>query len=87
MGANQEILDVMNSVYKADPKAIRELMETRVPCNDRLADHPTVAVSREKKVGILGILNGITWKNGERFEAMYDENDELVGFRLMPLEK
>lgn len=38
------------------------LVETRVYCNDALADHPTVQVSVDKgkpTVGVLGVLNGL----------------------------
>ena len=55
------VLEVLNSIVKADPKAAFTLIETRVPCNAVLAEHPTVQVvgGDTPTVGLLGIINGI----------------------------
>lgn len=65
----EHAVEVLNRALDADPDAISELIFTRVPCNDALADDPTIQVgAREHKgapvpgtteVGILGIINGI----------------------------
>jgi len=65
-----ELIAFLNSLLESDPYAIAELLTVRVPCNQTLADHPTVQVAAgpdhgitfirpgEYRVGILGILNG-----------------------------
>jgi hypothetical protein len=56
------IVEVMNSALEMDPAAVYALVESRVPCNRELADHPTIQVSAEGGkygVGLLGVLNGL----------------------------
>ena len=36
---------VLNDALKRDPDAITELVNLRVPCNDRLAAHPTIRIA------------------------------------------
>lgn len=66
----EEVVQVLNEAVKLDPKAMYALVEARVPCNEALADHPTIQVSAydeqtgeptpgQFKVGILGLLNGL----------------------------
>jgi len=59
--ANQ-LIDSLNEIAKHDPVAMGKLIEARVPCNEALADHPTVQVDAHEgspTVGLLGILNGL----------------------------
>lgn len=69
------MVSFLQEVADADPAAFRALIEHRVPCNDRLADHPTVQVgpAREGKgieVGMLGVLNGFCGTvDGGRFDG------------------
>lgn len=60
----QQIIDTINDAISADSSAMRALFENRVPCNQRLAKHPTIQVLKENDdvgctVGVLGILSGI----------------------------
>jgi hypothetical protein len=60
-------IDVLNRALEADPQAMRNLVETRVRCNEALADDPTIQVMREFggfSVGFLGVLNGIFGTDG-----------------------
>ena len=58
-------VEVLNVALDADPDAMRQLIENRVPCNTGLAGHPTIQVKREPmsstgySVGMIGIINGI----------------------------
>jgi hypothetical protein len=63
---NQElgeaIVSLLNEINEMDPSVLPALIEHRVPCNQKLADHPTVQVGKDAdgyEVGILGILNGL----------------------------
>lgn len=69
----EHFIEVLNSALIADTKAVRNLVEHRVPCNKALADHPTIQAVVERvsttsgaatlvdkyTVGMLGILNGL----------------------------
>lgn len=64
--ATARVLVSLNAAFNADPAAIHSLMVNRVPCDDALADHPTLPVdviplentgSERYAVGALGLLN------------------------------
>lgn len=60
-----EVIAFLNELLKVDSAAVKALIDARVSCNTKLANHPTVQVmqgSHNKehcKVGLLGLLNGI----------------------------
>lgn len=59
-----QIVDLLNDLYRLDPSAMHDLIETRVRCNPVFAAHPTVPVQAPEDgdgglVGILGLLNGL----------------------------
>lgn len=65
------LIAFLNELAKIDPRALRRLIDQRVPCNEALADHPSVQVDANDvpaRVGLLGILNGFcgTVPEGER---------------------
>jgi hypothetical protein len=64
-----DLIAFLNSLVEIDPYAMTELLCIRVPCNEQLANHPSVQVAGERsgatfiapntwRVGILGVLNG-----------------------------
>ena len=42
----QEAIDVLNGALELDREAMSQLLRQRVPCNQALADHPTLQVGR-----------------------------------------
>lgn len=62
---------LLNEVLEKDPELAECLVEGRFPCNDAIAEHPTIQVglytedgkfdnvNGVPRVGILGILNGL----------------------------
>jgi hypothetical protein len=88
----QQIIDFLNSLVALDSDAVEKLIETRVPCNQALAKHPTVQVAPTKEgseVGLLGILNGFVGTNADGWGYIASEFDgdtknlgHLIGFRL-----
>ena len=55
-------LEVLNDALMRDADAITALVNARVPCNDRLARHPSIRIGEYEgvcQVGLLGLLNGI----------------------------
>lgn len=70
-----EIIELMNELLEIDSQAITELIQKRVVCNEKLANHPTVQVSYDKKydnykVGLLGILNGLFGTDEDGYGAI-----------------
>lgn len=88
-----QMIKFLNGLVALDPRAMHQIVETRVPCNQALADHTTVQV-RERDghfaVGILGILNGFvgTDTDGWGFVcAVYGGDGRLVKFCRTPPRK
>lgn len=85
---------ILNEAYDADPAAMHTLICQRVPCNQTLADHPTVQVASEPvakteyfSVGMLGVINGICEPiTGKRVAVKFSEPDpttkrsKILGF-------
>jgi hypothetical protein len=70
MSIAEQILGLLRSAAAADPAAIEKLLETRVPCNQAMVDHPTIIVGgldpNKPGVGMLGFLNGLLDIHKER---------------------
>jgi uncharacterized protein with von Willebrand factor type A (vWA) domain len=58
-----EVIEVLNEALRLDPQAMNELIAARIPCNEKLADHPTIQVGMRNggvtTIGPLGLLNGL----------------------------
>jgi len=71
----------LNELLKIDPEAIQGVFDSRVPCNDKIAHHPSVQVMTKNGrtvVGMLGILNGLFGKDkdgGAQIIAEYGSAD------------
>lgn len=58
----EKIVAFLNECLELDRPAVAALIANRVPCNQALADHPTVQAGAQHggyNVGMLGILNGL----------------------------
>lgn len=53
------VCELLNEALRLDPDAIDALFRHRVPCNESLAAHPSIQVTTEPTVGLLGLLNGL----------------------------
>lgn len=78
----QAVLGCLNSALKADPAAIHALVCNRVPCNQKLVDHPHVVVGLSQAtgthdVGAIGLLNGVLTSVGlDRIAQNWEETAE-----------
>jgi hypothetical protein len=92
-GDTHELVRFLDSLAKLDPDAMGDLINARVRCNEKIAEHPTVQVGMQTPggrayVGLLGILNG--WAGtieGGKFDgygpiSAVMEGSRCVGFRL-----
>jgi hypothetical protein len=80
------IVNFMNELLEYDKNAIACLIANRVPCNEKLSDHPTVQVMRQNDgytVGLLGILNGLIGcdNNFQGYIGFEFQPDEESSFR------
>jgi hypothetical protein len=60
--ALDDVVKFLNELLEIDKPAIAALLANRVPCNQALADHPTVQVHSQHggySVGMFGIINGL----------------------------
>lgn len=91
--AFQTMLRVLNEAFASDPDAMHALICNRVPCNEALANHPTVQVQVVPRptgmrfaVGMLGVLSGLSETlTGKRVAAKFSEPDAsgvsvVIGF-------
>lgn len=94
--SNTDLADVLIERLNAlisDPdvcKDVSRLIEQRVPCSQKTAEHPTIQVNsgaRNRTVGFLGLLNGIVGvlpdgpHQGWGFiMAVIDDNGQFVRF-------
>lgn len=83
----QDVCDLLNGLLKRDPKAIASLVNNRVPCNDDIANHPTVQVhdigDGEASLGLIGILNGLFGVDKGRMGPILmtsNQDDVVLGF-------
>jgi hypothetical protein len=82
----EKVVDVLNDALRRDGGAINALLSARIPCNESLADHPTIVVGGSDiapNIGVLGLINGVIEPlTGDRVCAHYSECSEskLVKF-------
>lgn len=95
LDAIAEAILVLNRIHDADKTVLPALINFRVPCNDAVADDPTVQVGpmkipygdRHCDVGLLGIVNGLFGCDERTIGficARYDADHNLVGFMRTP---
>ena len=75
----------LNELVTIDKTAIDALLNNRVPCNEALAEHPTVqvvAIPNGNYVGMFGIINGLFGVNRQGFGRIRSvfEDGELIRF-------
>ncbi len=83
------VAGIMNDAIRRDWKAIHNLIETRQPCNEQLAEHPSIIVvpvptqqGHVFLVGLLGVINGLLDVDEPPVEAAFDDNHELICFKV-----
>lgn len=83
----EDIVSFLNELFILDPGAIHALCANRVPCNCKLADHPTVQVGispvlgeEQYHVGLVGLLNGLF--SEPKIAMVWDDSTE-GGLKIM----
>ncbi len=90
----QIVVNFLNEIHAIDPTVLPALIGMRVPCNETLANHPSIQCEKKRderngneeyRVGLMGILNGLVGIRdyGNGYLAYVVENGERIsGFRL-----
>jgi len=85
-----ETIEYLDSLFVADPRAMRAMLRTLTVCNNALAEHPTAQAwtwGEDASIGLMGIINGMFGVDGDGRGAIaycLDEAGELVGFMRTP---
>lgn len=69
----RHIVELLQEAIELDRNAVSALVAARVPCNEALANHPTIQVGDSAgcfSVGLLGILNGLCGVDAEDWGAV-----------------
>lgn len=81
---------ILNEMLAADQEATQSLVEARFPCNEALADHPTIQVGAadegDARVGLLGVINGIVGTDDAGLgyvAACYSEDGRITSFLVI----
>lgn len=96
-------IEFLNKLLEMDKAAVTALINQRVPCNQALAEHPTVQVTPvaaagatageapipTMQVGLLGILNGLVLngKDDRPIRAVYSRDDATGDLDLLRFEE
>ena len=85
----QDVCNTLNEMLELDYKCTKKLFEYHVPCNSKIADHPTIQVQKFKtdkfpKVGFIGIINGMFGIRGDGMGAICYEIEHGKITRFMP---
>ena len=86
--------EVLNRARKADPEAVDRLIFFRTPCNQELANDPSIVVGdtadgKNTDVSMVGILNGILTELGQPLiydETHVDEPEKVLAFGEVAIE-
>jgi hypothetical protein len=89
MSILEKIVDLLNEALVRDPEAMTALVKSRVPCNESLANHPTIQVavepgeSIEYSLGLVGLLNGLSKEEFLCSVWSEEEDPKLTGFCVL----
>jgi hypothetical protein len=76
------IIAFLNDLLKYDREGLSKLFSTRVRCNKKLGEHPTVQTGlkgQAYRVGILGILNGLCGVDDRAWGGIVMTIDDKTG--------
>jgi hypothetical protein len=88
----REFVEYLNELHRLDSAMLDRLMSVAVPCNQAIAEHPSVQVwdhhNKQYMVRFLGVINGFfgtfdsgDWKGCGPVSAKFDdETGALHGF-------
>lgn len=76
-----KVLKLLDEAYAADPRAMQQLLNVRIPCKKKLAEHPTIPCAG-LTIGTLGLINGILMELfGRKVASKITNRGRLTGFQ------
>ena len=84
MRTASKIVRILNEFTQADPVAARALDAFAVSLSKPgiLAAHPSIQVGAKNTLRLIGLLNGVAGLDDDTIEAVYDEKDVLLHYRV-----
>jgi len=88
----KDVCNLLNELLAIDYEAVKNLVSSRVRCNQTLADHPTVQARQYQgdeypSVGLIGILNGLFGIRPDGMGVMcytQDDDGKITEFKETP---
>ena len=81
---DQYLVDGLNRLLELDRSVMENLVSHRVPANTAVQDDPYFVVTKKNEIGLIGVLNGFSTKNGgKRIAAEYNEVGNIEKFFLI----
>jgi hypothetical protein len=84
----EAVVATLNEAFRLDPAALHAMICNRVPCNQALAEHPTIVVGdcyygdervQHFNLGFVGLLNGILGDMGIEDRIGWKVSDPPAG--------
>jgi len=85
----EDIVNQLNDILKLDKEFITNLVTSYEPMNTKLASSDNIVCAHGTagyNAGVIGLLNGLIYNNinkTTRIAAVYNSNQELLGFKLV----
>lgn len=79
----RHVVNILNDLYRCDPQAISELFNTKVRCNQTLADHPTCQVGEDENgdyVRMIGIINALVGVDDKGWGFVAEQRETVPGW-------
>jgi len=77
-----EIIDFLNEAVKQDSESVDNVFrKISVPATQEMIEHPTIVVTMDGKLRLIGLINGFMEEGGNRLAmTIDDETGKITGF-------
>lgn len=79
----EDVITLLNTALQQDPVWMKSLLNTRIPCNETLANHPTIqcrgTTPGQYATGFFGLLNGFFGVDENGYGILAMEIDRSTG--------
>lgn len=77
-----EIVDFLNKAIEQDSESVDNVFrKISIPATQEMVDHPTIAVTMDNELRLVGLINGFIGEGGDRLAmTIDDETGKIIGF-------
>ncbi len=77
-----KIIDFLNEAMKQDGESVDNVFQKiSIPATQEMVEHPTITVTMDDKLRLIGLLNGFMEEDGNRLAMIIDdETGKITGF-------